>query len=91
MGLPNITGNIGASDGSGSNGNIGFHPSTTQGSVNGVFSVITNSTNMGYAGVGYNKSNTKCFNFDASRSSSIYSGSTTVSPLSLTTKLILKY
>ena len=88
--MPNITGNIGASDGSGSNDNIGFHPETRQSSVNGVFSIITNSTNMGYASVGYNKRNTKCFNFDASRISSIYSSST-VSPLSLSTKLILKY
>lgn len=31
------------------------------------------------------------FNIDASRSSSIYGSSTTVTPLSLSTKLILKY
>lgn len=90
-GLPNITGNIGVSDGSGSNDNVGFHPSTTQGSANGVFSIITNSTNMGYAGVGYNKRNTKYFNFNASRISSIYSNSTIVTPLSLSTLPILKY
>ena len=89
--MPNITGNIGVSDGSGSNNNVGFHPETTQGSVNGVFSAITNSTNMGYSGVGYNKRNTKCFNFDASRSSSIYNSSNIVTPLSLSCKIVLKY
>ena len=78
MGLPNITGlfNYGQIDGGG-----GFGAS-------GAFTATRLNTGTGY---GNNRFGCPQISFNASRSSTVYGSSSTVTPLSLTTKLILKY
>ena len=56
------------------------------GQKNGAFDVVG-----GAIDTDYNNLRTGAINFDASRVSSIYGNSSTVTPLSLSTKLILKY
>ena len=76
--LPNIRG--GWADQSGGNYSL---------TKTGAFSGSTGDLrNMGW---GYDGGSVSTIDFDASRSSSIYRDNTRVRPMSLTTKLILKY
>ena len=76
--MPNITGafNYGQINGGG-----GF-------SASGAFTATRLDTGTGY---GNNKFGCPQISFNASRSNPIYGKSSTVTPLSLSTKLILKY
>ena len=56
--------------------------------MGGAFSTLSTSNSVG---ANFGSGFTKAFNFNASRSSAIYGNSGTVTPLSLSTKLILKY
>ena len=73
--MPNVTG-----AGESHNGSLA--------GMTGAFSTLSTSNSVG---ANFGSGFTKAFNFNASRSSSIYGNSSTVTPLSLSTKLILKY
>lgn len=76
-GLPNIIGDIQTF-----NYNT---PETTSGAFQQTTTVTNRSTTIG-AGAGY-----QTINFNASRSSSIYGSSETVTPLSLSSIFVIKY
>ena len=77
--MPNITGGLGYI------GGAQWATPAPTGAFNG-----TTGGNMGFANGGSGNW-ADGVTFNASRSSTIYGSSTTVTPLSLTTKLILKY
>ena len=73
--MPNITGS-----GESHNGSLA--------SMAGAFGTLSTSNSVG---ANFGSGFTKAFNFKASRSSAIYGNSSTVTRLSLSRKLILKY
>lgn len=79
MGLPNITGTW-----------FTCGLDNAMGQSTGAFSPATWGGN-GYNAHGYKAGAVDYINFNASHSSAIYGNSSTVTPLSLSTKLILKY
>lgn len=82
-GLPNITGQLDTG------GDTALFLSAR---ITGAFSPV-GSTNMDYGASGTVDTDDRCYqvSFDASNSNSIYGGSTTVQPKSLTVRAIIKY
>ena len=82
-GLPNITGQLDTG------GDTALFLSVR---ITGAFSPV-GSTNMDYGASGTVDTDDRCYqvSFDASNSNSIYGGSTTVQPKSLTVRAIIKY
>ena len=82
-GLPNITGTFSCRDDNNPNQLIGFS------NITGCFEGTNKGTSTGISGESGNHPRT--LNFDASRSSSVFGGSTTVQPPAVQTLVIIKY